>query len=187
MGIVDIARRFFTSSPSDEVSRDVIAMLPAARTAGYFAAQAVLTLSGGQSLPPFVGTEKGAAREHAPVAAGTPGAAVEGGKELLRANPHGAERAALVYDIVLKLGRTRSDAIMAEIIDYRFPKKPLKVAVPYRAASSEGGFAVHKPRFMTATELEPASLSALGDAFFEGVRAHAQGDVVWRERVDGRQ
>jgi hypothetical protein len=187
MGIFDRAKRFFASDDDGGTASDVAPMVPAVKLGGYFMAHAVWSVSEGEALVPILGTEKGGERKLTRLASDTLEEAVARGHDMLRTNPDGAARAVLIYDVFLTLGRSRTDALMMEVVDYGLAAKPMKVAIPYRAAASEGGFAVHRPKFMTATELEPQALRTLGEAFFAGVHAHEQGSAVWASRLDERR
>lgn len=187
MGIIDRAKRFFVGDVDEGTAAHVAPMLPAVRLGGFCMAEAVASIAGGERLVPLLGSEKAAQRELTRLAGDTPEQAVVTGRERLRANPGAAERAVLIYDVFLTLGRTRGDALMMEVVDHAVSAQPMKVAVPYRPASDEGGFVVLRPKFMTATELEPAALRSLGDAFFAGVHAHAQGAKIWAAHAEGQR
>jgi len=187
MGIIDRAKRFFAGDADEGTAAHVAPMLLAVRLGGFYMAEAVASIADGERLVPLLGSETAAQRELTRLDGDTPEQAVAKGRESLRANPEAALRAVLIYDVFLSLGRTRSDALMMEVVDYAVSAKPMKVAVPYRPASDEGGFAVLRPKFMTATELTPAALRSLGDAFFAGVHAHAQGAKIWAAHAEGQR
>jgi len=92
------------------------------------------------------------------------------------AKKHGA--AVLLYDTFVTLGSWRTDAILVEAIS---DSGRLVMAVPYRTATSEAGFAVYRPKFVECPEAEA---EVLCERFFRGVETHKKGNEVWTKYID---
>jgi hypothetical protein len=56
--------------------------------------------------------------------------------------------------------------------------------LPYRHASGEGGFAVHRPKFLSYAGTPEPPFGAIGEAFFRGVEGHERGAEVWEAHLD---
>lgn len=89
---------------------------------------------------------------------------------------HGA--AILLYDTFVTLGDWRTDAILIEALA---DNSRLVMAVPYRSAKSDEGFAVYRPKFLECPQEEAEKI---GESFFDGVDGHEKGNAVWTKYID---
>jgi hypothetical protein len=147
--------------------------------AGYFAAHAIWCISGDGPLVPMYAYElptgdRGMDR----LVVNDSGEAQRVGRDALRANPHAADRAVLLYDAFINLDGVRRDAIIVEAHDYAMAVT-FAVAVPYRPASTTDGFAVFAVHLLAQTGLTIARTAEVLEPFFTGVDAHEKGAGVW--------
>jgi hypothetical protein len=150
-----------------------------ARHAGFFAAHAVWCVSEGEILIPMLvhpGTD-GKASMTRLVSDDAQKAVAEAKRRLSEdAAQHGA--AIVLYDTFVTLGSWRTDAILIEALAGSLE---LIMAVPYRNAKSDQGFAVYKPKFIKC----PAeAVQEIAQTFFDGVDSHEKGNAVWTKFID---
>jgi hypothetical protein len=107
------------------------------------------------------------------------------GRKMLDLRDADALRGVLVYDGYMTLPAGKTDALFIEARSYE-RECGLDLAVPYRNAVSDGGFAVYRPKFQHV-EPEATDFGALGAAFFEGVDAHEEAAEVWNSQLDQSQ
>lgn len=156
----------------------------AAALAGYFVAHGLWSVSDGAPVIPMVAHEGDAGRGYQRFMAEGAGAAALRAEEWLSENPPKACRAVMVVDGYAELDGVKRDALIAHVIEYGPPRRSLHIVLPYRPKDSDGGFAVHSPRFGAAEGLEAVDLEALGQAFFAGVGAHSAASGIWTEHLD---
>ena len=157
----------------------------AVELAGFFAAHGIWCVADGEALTPMLAhesadDERGLFRfdaEHLEDG-------VAQAHEQLEANPDEHARAVMVYDGYLDLPGGRTDALFVIIRDYDAPETTLSMAVPYRHADSEEGFAVHRPKFVDWHGAGEPDYAAFGAAFYRGVGAHDEAAAVWAEYAD---
>jgi hypothetical protein len=153
------------------------------RLAGFFAAHGVWSVSDGATLIPLLGYEQASGeRGMSRFATNDLGAAAQAGRDALEANANAAVRAVLVVDGYVHLEVGRIDALIVEAVEYGPQRRSVTVAVPYRPLASPGGFAVHRPKFLSGVDRQEAS--ALGEAFFAGVDSHERAAPVWSAHLD---
>jgi len=141
-------------------------------------------VSEGETLIPMMGLESPEGHRHIRrFMADRIEQGVQEGKDKLARNPDGASRAVLVYDAFITLPTGKVDALIVDIREYDSPASSLLMAVPYRAASSPQGFAVHSPKFLSFTGAKP-DYQVLGTAFFQGVDSHDKAAPVWTLHLD---
>ncbi|NUO49182.1 MAG: hypothetical protein HOV80_10040 [Polyangiaceae bacterium] len=155
----------------------------AAELAGFFTAHAVWSVSDGETLVPLLGHEGAAGRNMIRFAAEQAEEAVRHAKDWLESNPENVARAVLVYDGFLTLGDVRKDALFATVVDYADPRRSLEIAIPYRPANHDDGFAVYMLKALSSVGL-PDDLGSLVDAFFRGADAHEHGGKIWTDHLD---
>jgi hypothetical protein len=156
-----------------------------AQLAGFFAAHGIWSVSGGETLTPLLGYEQAAGgRGMDRFAADDIAEAVRAGRDALRAGRHGSVRAVLVTDAYIQLGTGRSDALIAEAVEYGAARQSMTMAVPYRPRSSPRGLAVYRPKLIEVTGVNEPDYSTLADAFFAGVDSHEQAAAVWNAHLD---
>jgi hypothetical protein len=150
-----------------------------ARHAGFFAAHAVWSVSEGEVLiPMLVHPGEGGKASMTRLVSDDSRRAVAEAKTRLAddAARHGA--ALLLYDTFVTLGDWRTDAI---VIEATTGAARLVMAVPYRNAKSEEGFAVYKPKFV---ECPQEAVQQVAQSFFDGVEGHEKGNGVWTRFID---
>jgi hypothetical protein len=105
------------------------------------------------------------------------------GIKWLETNPFEASRAVLVCDAFLTLGGSRMDAVIVEARFYGETPGHLKVALPYRPSTSEGGFAIHRAKVLQISNsaLGPQAILA---AFMAGIARHEKGKLLWKTYMD---
>lgn len=157
-----------------------------ARLVGFFAAHGIWSVADGETLTPLLGYEQadGGGRGMDRFAADDIVEAVRAGREALQAGRPGSVRAVLVTDAYIQLGTGRSDALIAEAVEYGAAGPSMTMAVPYRPQSSPRGFAVYRPKFIEVTGVDEPDYKALADDFFAGVDSHEQAAAVWNAHLD---
>jgi hypothetical protein len=154
-----------------------------AELAGYFVAHAVWCVAEGETLVPILAfQQRTGEREFRRLEGEEMQIEVARGQEWLMANPESAEIAALIYDGFVTLESGKTDALIAEIRAYGREPASLRIVIPYRHARGEGGFAVHRPKFLGYDGT--ADWSLLGEAFFRGVDQHEPGSAIWNAALD---
>jgi hypothetical protein len=156
-----------------------------AQLAGFFAAHGIWSVSDGATLIPMLGFERGnGERGMSRFVLDDLGAAAQAGREALAANPEGVARAALVVDGYVHLEAGKVDALIVEAVEYGPQHLSLTIAVPYRPPARPGGFAVHRPKFLSMTGVDRQQAGGLAEAFFAGVDGHEQAATVWNAHLD---
>ena len=105
------------------------------------------------------------------------------GRDWLETNHLGATRAVLIYDGFITLPSGKVDALLVEAREYGPQALSFKMAIPYRHAQSPEGFAVHRPKFLEL-DADQSQVTALAQAFFDGVEQHEKGAEVWNSHLD---
>lgn len=155
--------------------------------AGTFAAHGIWCVSDGGPLLPMMAFEKpDGTRELTRFVMKKPEDGVAAGRDQLEKNPEAAVRAVLVCDGHMTLPSGKSDALIIEMRQYGPPVQSLTMAVPYRGKDDPAGFAVFRPKFLSADE-SGAGNAELGAAFFEGVEKHEEGAKIWSKHLDESQ
>lgn len=154
----------------------------AAELAGYFVAHAVWCVAGGETLVPILAFQgRTGEQEFRRLEGEELQVEVARGQDWLSANPESVEIATLIYDGFVTLESGKTDALIAEIRSFGSEPASLKIVIPYRHAR-EGGFAVHRPKFLDYDG--NAHWSLLGEAFFRGVDQHEHGSAIWNRALD---
>lgn len=158
-------------------------LVPATEMAGFFLAHAVWSVSEGETLVPILAFERDGKRSFHRIENESYEDAVTQGKEWLAENPEDAERAVLIFDGYFTLDTHRTDALIAEIVDFGRPLETLRIILPYRHANAPDGFAVYRPK-IDRDDLNDADLRLIAEALWRGVDSHAQGSEVWTKHLD---
>lgn len=159
-----------------------------AEQAGFLAAHAVWCVSEGSPFTPLLAdvTPEGRRRLQRLVADDAETAVLDG-RRRLEENPDAAASAILVYDGFIDWNEARLDAIVLDSVQYAPQRFEFRLAIPYRPAGSEGGFAVFRPKLLEVGP-PPHDAEALAEpftaAFFQGVDRHEQGAAVWHAALD---
>lgn len=155
----------------------------AVELAGFFAAHAVWCVAEGETLIPlFAFQRRDGTQEFRRIETDQLEHAVSEGKQWLASNPDDASCAVLVFDGRIPLPGGKSDCLVLEVRSYGPPARSLSIAVPYRHAEAAGAFAVHRPKFVTSPDLQPAF--DIAEVFFCGVAQHEKGSAVWNAHLD---
>lgn len=159
-------------------------MLDICKMAGITAAHSVYSVCDGELLIPIYGylSEDGKICMTR-LAYDSGEEAMQAAQEMYEGNPHQALGAALVLDgfiTVKDVGKV--DALLLKIISYAEPRRAMELAIPYRHAHSQDGFAVFKPKLTGVTGITKDELQPLIDAFYAGRDEHAEGSAVWKEK-----
>lgn len=159
-----------------------------AQQAGFLAAHAIWCVWEGSPFTPMLAdVAPDGQRRLQRLVADDSEAAVLDGRRRLEENPDHATSAILVYDGFITWNEARLDAIVLDAVQYVPERFEFRMAVPYRPAGAEAGFAVFRPKLL---EVGPPPLSAeavaetLREAFFHGVDRHEQGAAVWHAALD---
>ena len=163
----------------------------AAELAGYFLVHAVLCIEGGETLVPLVGHERVVTPEGERAfvllrfEASEQDEAIRNAQQWLEANEHDLARAVLIHDGFVTWLGVRHDALFAQVLDFRRPRRSMEVVLPYRHARDEGGFAIHRPKLLRAVNL-PEILEPIVRALYRGIDAHEHGRSSWARHLDPR-
>lgn len=90
----------------------------------------------------------------------------------LERNDEQAAQSVLVYEGVVGLPAFRSRAIVLEARSFTAPQMTLTLAVPYRAAGGDAGFALFQPHLLRPAGLNAAAHQVIAAGFFEGIDAY---------------
>ena len=154
--------------------------------AGFAAAQAVCCLFDRVPLLPLAFSRRSCGLPTVGIlAVGPPAEIAAHRQQWLDANVAGAEAAVVVCDGYVTVGGTRKDALVLDLQSYLPPAGRMKMVVPYRPHHHDGGFAVHRPKFLV-NAIEDQELAALTQAFFRGVSSHDMGARIWDACADER-
>ena len=154
--------------------------------AGFAAAQAVCCLFDRQPMLPLAFSRRGSGLPTVGIlAVGTAAEITAHGQQWLDANVAEADWAVVVCDGYVTIGGSRKDALVLDLQSYRPRGNRMKITVPYRPHHHDGGFAVHRPKFIVKA-IEDQDLEALTQAFFRGVSSHDMGARIWDACADQR-
>jgi hypothetical protein len=152
--------------------------------AGFAAAQAVCCLFDRILLLPLAFTRRASGPPTVGIlAVGAPAEIIAHGHHWLDANVDKSDAAVVVCDGYVTIAGSKKDALVLDLQSYRPHAARMKMAVPYRPHHHDGGFAVHRPKFIVSA-IEGHDLAALTDAFFRGVSSHDLGARIWKSCAD---
>ncbi|WP_029900332.1 hypothetical protein [Nocardia brasiliensis] len=155
-----------------------------AKSAGFYAAHGIWSVSDGDMLTPLLGYAatdgtEGLERLHSDDAA----EAAHIGAERLQTGRPNWVRAVLIVDAFLHLPRGRTDALIIDAVEYTPRPRSMRMAVPYRPQSPNGKFAVYRPKFIDTQGFTDPDYSELADSFYAGVDSHQQAAAVWHAHL----
>lgn len=156
-------------------------MEPTARLAGFFAAHAIWSVSDGETLVTFVGSET--SDGHREIDRFVTDESVTRAREHLLENPQHVARAVLAFDGYVDAPDAKTAAIRLEAREYGLEARSFEIVVPYRNAKSRVGLAVYRPKLLNV----PPGLTDCGsllDAFWAGVGSHEVASKVWNAHAD---
>lgn len=154
--------------------------------AGVAAAQAVCCLFDRQPMLPLAFSRRASGLPSVGIlAVGTPAEIAAHAHQWLDANGADADTAVVVCDGYVTIGGCRKDALVLDLQSYRPRCDRMKMTVPYRPHHHDGGFAVHRPKFIVKA-IEGHDLASLTEAFFRGVSSHDLGAKIWDSCADQR-
>jgi hypothetical protein len=87
----------------------------------------------------------------------------------LNSNDEDALASVLVYEGVVGLPASRSEAIVLEVRDFTLQEIVLTIVVPFRRAGDKAGFALFTPRILRPAKLSTLALQVISTGFFEGI------------------
>jgi hypothetical protein len=161
-------------------------MYPCIELAGFAAAQALCCLFDRQPLLPLAFSRRASGAPTVSIlSAGTPAEIAAHGQHWLDANVNDAEAAVVVFDGYVTIDRSKKDALLLDLQSYHPPAGRMKMAVPYRPHHHDGGFAVHRPKFIVSA-VGGHDPVALTQVFFRGVFSHDTGARIWGACADQR-
>ena len=170
------------ADPRWDHDRPWLKMEDAFELAGYFGAHAIWCVADAETLVPMLAVQR---RDHSVHMTRFEGAAlgdvVNSARDRLEANPEGDTIGALFYDGYVNLPGGRTDAVIVELVEYESHGRA-SLALPYRHASDQDGFAIFRPKFLTVPDR--SDVRALGEALFRGVAKHEKGAAVWSKYLD---
>lgn len=151
------------------------------KMAGRVAAHAVLSVSDGELLVPIYGyLSNDGKTQMVRVASASSEEAMVSGQKMYADNPWQAKGGVWTVDAFITLPDVgKVDALLLNICTYDEPKREMKLAIPYRHALANEGFAVFKPKVLGLTNMEVSELQPLIDAFFEGRDEHTEAASLW--------
>jgi hypothetical protein len=159
-------------------------MEAAAQLAGFIAAHGIWCVLDSGPLIPILAFETAEGRRMIQrLAAAELEQGVSIGRNWLEDNRAAAIRAVLVYDGFITLASGKIDALLLDIREYCPTPRSLSMAIPFRPATSEHCFSVHRPKFLSCNFSNP-DYQALGSAFFRGVDSHEKGAAIWNRHLD---
>lgn len=155
-----------------------------AELTGLFAAQAILSVSQGETLAPLLGVEKpDGVRMLRQLAVGKREELIAVGQRWLSTNPEDVAHGVLIYDGYITLEGERTDALILEAHTYGTQQSSFGMAIPYRPAGDPEGFTVFTPKFIAFEDIGE-KFQVLVEAFFRGVDQHERGSKVWNAASD---
>jgi hypothetical protein len=114
---------------------------------------------------------------------GTPAEIAAHGRQWLDANVAGAEAALIVCDGYVTIDGSKKDALVLDLQSYRPPAARMKMAVPYRPHHHDGGFVVHRPKFIVRRDRGPRSRGA-DPGLLPGRLLARNGARIWNACAD---
>jgi hypothetical protein len=154
-----------------------------ANFAGIAAAFAVFQIAEGGPLIPTLSSEMPSGeRDMAALMRDDLNAAIDEGLQRLVINPEGAVRSTLAYDGFINLPSRRTDALVLEARSHAPHGFAFSVALPYRHARAEGGFALYHLRLLSFA-LDNAHLPLLTASFFAGFDKFRP-EGMWKKYFD---
>lgn len=164
-----------------------MSFLVAADLAGFFAAEALLSLSRGKRGEPIapmvvLRDAKGAREAQKLFATSIDAAVAEGHARLAKTT----KPAALVYDAELTLPTTgTTSAVLLHLRDGATDHE-LLLAIPFRCGEDAEDFAVQRAKLLDAPEgLDDDDVQAILDAFWRGVDSNEEGARFWASHGEG--
>lgn len=150
-----------------------------AELTGLFAAQALVSVSQGETLIPLLGVQRpDGTRSLRQLAVGQLEELIAVGQRWLSVNPEGVAHGVLIYDGYITLEGEKTDALLLEAHTYGEKPASFGMAIPYRNAKAAEGFTVYTPKFIAFEEMGE-EFQELVEAFFRGVDQHERGSQVW--------
>jgi len=159
-------------------------MITASRLAGFFAAHAIWSISGGDALIPMLAyTRESDDRTMERFVGEDLAQGVAEAKRKLKSNEMDADDAVLVYDGLITIRHEKVDAVIVEMRAYFSPESEAIIAVPYTPGSPEA-FRVHRPKLLVWKYCDDFDTEDVIHSFFEGVAEHEAGYQIWSASLD---
>jgi hypothetical protein len=148
---------------------------------GFFTCHAIWSIEDGEMLVPFYAHEFHGTRklDRYP---GDNKENVDKLKMLMTKNRMNYTYSLIAYDGYVTLNSVKKDAIFIEAystIDHVEYK--VVMAIPYRGAKSDKGFAIYKPKTL---ETNVKDIEKFVEGFWNGVNSHEKGSEAWNKYID---
>lgn len=147
--------------------------------AGYFAADGVVDVSGGEILMPFVAYQGRTGKRRLERLAMGSVEAVATGERKLASLDEQDDGAVLVKDGLVTLPTGKTDCLLVDIRFNDGGSRQLQIVLPYRNAGHAEGFAVHKPMVSSWQGVDDALKPVFISAFQAGLKSHEQAMALW--------
>lgn len=150
--------------------------------AGHYASKALSDVSSGETLLPIVGYLTDDGNQSMERLAMGSADAMSTGQNRLNNLSVGQQGVALITDTLVTLDTGKTDSLL---INMRFNDNAshrLSFMLPYRHASNDEGFAVHRLKVVECQGIDQADVESLTESFFEGLESHDQGGEIWRNQ-----
>ncbi|MEM8593344.1 MAG: hypothetical protein AAGF06_00810 [Pseudomonadota bacterium] len=154
------------------------------KTAGFFAAHALWSVSDCEGFTPIMGTLNAEGEQ-------TLGRLVGETKDVLRMaksiyakladNDHGG---AFVQDGYANLDTGRIDAVVVNVMFKQDESKRVQFLIPYRRFDHAQGFAVHRVKISDLQGFESDDQQWMIEMFFEGLESHPEGGKIWSDQYE---
>lgn len=154
-----------------------------AQLAGFMGAHGIWCVEDGQPLIPMLAyIDESGKRVLQRFATGFLEDGAAQARAALKKGVPGARCALTVIDGYIPLEGGKCDALFIEAKVFGEGKVAFSLALPYRNALNEGGFAIHRPKFLTLPD--GGAVEEIGGWFFEGVAQHEKGAELWNRCLD---
>jgi hypothetical protein len=141
-------------------------MRSASANAGWAAGFAIWMICEGGALDKTILHQLRNGQRHAVTLMGS---ALPEAFDRLNANEEDALASVLVYEGVVGLPASRSEAIVLEVRDFTLREIVLTIVLPFRRAGDKTGFAVFTPRMLRPAKLSTTAQQVISTGFFEGI------------------
>jgi hypothetical protein len=151
------------------------------KMAGHFAAHAMWSVSDGETLIPILGSlNKNDETIMRRLAFDDSEAAMKEGNNALERNDGDSKGIVFISDGYLNINEAKTDALIVKIRGFDQYNTKCTLALPYRPASHEKGFGVHRPKLLEYPQ-DTGDRDDNLNSFFEGLESHEQACRVWKE------
>ncbi|MFT4908617.1 MAG: hypothetical protein ACI978_002714 [Oleispira sp.] len=174
----------FASSLGIAEEQKIVGEKESALMAGFITAHAIYSIYEGETLIP-IHAYRGSDQKNNLIRLTNENLeeAVSLGRKSMEENTYEADIAVLAYDGYIPLDDGKYDSIFIEFADYSNMSE-FTLAIPYKSKTPDNPFVVYKPKLLKLPDDSSNRLSAVMEAFCEGVQSHEQGSKIWNESID---